>query len=81
MDVLTLLDPIIKQWNKANLKSGKYERVYIKTQEVYLVSKAKHYCIDKLFNELLETDTRFLSQVYTKVKRHKDKVEGLANVE
>ncbi|MDU6265814.1 MAG: hypothetical protein E6600_15065 [Anaerocolumna aminovalerica] len=29
--VLTLLDPIIKEWHKANEKKGKYERVYIKT--------------------------------------------------
>lgn len=28
--VLTLLDPIIKEWHRANVKKGKYERVYIK---------------------------------------------------
>ncbi len=82
-DVLTLLDPIIKQWNKANAKKGKFERVYIKTQDMYSISKAKHYrcCIDKLLNELPEADTKFLSQVHTIVKKHKEKVEGLANVE
>lgn len=35
--ILTLLDPIIKGWNKANQKSGKYERVYIKTKPLDLV--------------------------------------------
>ncbi len=30
--VLTLLDPVIKQWNKASKKNGQYNRVYIKTK-------------------------------------------------
>jgi hypothetical protein len=30
--VLSLLDPVIKEWHKANEKNGKYERVYIKTK-------------------------------------------------
>lgn len=27
--VLNLLDPIVKGWNRANEKKGKYQRVYI----------------------------------------------------
>ncbi len=30
--VLNLLDPVIKDWNKASKKTGQYNRVYIKTQ-------------------------------------------------
>ncbi len=30
--VLTLLDPVIKDWNKATKKTGQYNRVYIKTR-------------------------------------------------
>ncbi len=30
--VLTLLDPVIKDWNKASRKTGQYNRVYIKTR-------------------------------------------------
>ena len=32
--VLSLLDPIIKDFTKANEKKGKYERVYIKTNDI-----------------------------------------------
>ncbi len=30
--VLALLDPVIKDWNKATKKTGQYNRVYIKTK-------------------------------------------------
>jgi hypothetical protein len=30
--VLTLLDTVIKDWNKATKKTGQYNRVYIKTR-------------------------------------------------
>ncbi|SHO46789.1 hypothetical protein [Anaerocolumna xylanovorans] len=30
--VLALLDPVIKDWNKASKKAGQYNRVYIKTR-------------------------------------------------
>lgn len=76
--VLTLLNPVIKVWNKAYKKTGQYNRVYIKTQQGNEYSKTNLYktSIINLLNELTEADTRFLCQVYTILKNHKDRAEG-----
>lgn len=80
--ILSLLDPIIKDWKKTNEKKGKFERVYIKTQALHSISKAKQYkyTISNMLYELPDTDLRFLSQIHTALKQHKEKREDLSYV-